>query len=189
MGSFGGAKIDLQNFEQTVNLAQEKAFLEQQKAKEAVLVQTLSDYRNSLDIDRVKSLEQSLLDYRDNLNNSVFPDGEYYVTSDFNSQLVRFQGDARPMEGIIMPTPVVRNFKKGELVNVVTFVKDMAMTKVKVIQTDTGNFYADQNNLSKTKPAEPVITESKEETKRRNGDNTKIMIAVAFILGYLLSKK
>jgi hypothetical protein len=27
------------------------------------------------------------------------------------------------------------------------------------------------------------------EIKRRNGDNTKIMIAVAFILGYLLSKK
>jgi hypothetical protein len=89
----------------------------------------------------------------------------------------------------MMPTPVVRNFKKGELVKVGTFIKDMAMTKVKVIETDSGNFFADQNNLSKTKPAEPVITESKEETKRRNGDNTKIMIAVAFILGYLLSKK
>lgn len=169
MGSFGGAKVDLQNFEQTVNLAQEKAFLEQQKAKEALLSQSLTDYRN-------------------NLNNSVFPDGQYYVTSDFSSQLVQFQGDARPIVGMeIMPT-AVRNFKKGELVNVVTFTKDMAMNTVKVIQTDSGNFYADQNNLSKTKPFEPVINESLTETKKVNGDKTKIIIIGAFILGYLLSK-
>ena len=174
MGSFGGVKFDAQNFEQTVQSAEQKKILEQQLNEQ----------------ERMYKLSQSLIDYREGLLNSTFPDGQYYVTADFNSQLVRFQGDARPMEGMdMMPTPVVRNFKKGELVTVVTFVKDMAMTKVKVIQTDTGNFYADQNNLSKTKPAEPVITESKEETKQRNGDNTKIMIAVAFILGYLLTKE
>jgi hypothetical protein len=174
MGSFGGVNIDAQNLVQTVQLAEQKKILEQELKEQ----------------ERMFALSQSLTDYRQGLLNSTFPDGQYYVTADFNSQLVRFQGDARPMEGMdMMPTPVVRNFKKGELVTVVTFVKDMAMTKVKVIQTDTGNFYADQNNLSKTKPAEPVITESKEETKQRNGDNTKIMIAVAFILGYLLTKE
>jgi hypothetical protein len=174
MGSFGGVNIDAQNLVQTVQLAEQKKILEQQLKEQ----------------ERSYLLAQSLTDYRQGLLNSTFPDGQYYVTADFNSQLVRFQGDARPMEGMdMMPTPVVRNFKKGELVTVVTFVKDMAMTKVKVIQTDTGNFYADQNNLSKTKPAEPVIKESKEETKQRNGDNTKIMIAVAFILGYLLTKE
>jgi hypothetical protein len=169
MGSFGGVNVNAENLIQTVNLAQEKALLEQ---------------------NRVDTLAQSLTDYRVGLLNSTFPDGEYYVTSDFNSELVRFQGDAynpnKPFTGL---PPVVKQFKKGELVKVGTFIKDMAMTKVKVIETDSGNFYADQNNLSKTKPAEPILTESKEETKRRNGDNTKIMIAVAFILGYLLSKK
>ena len=174
MGSFGGVKFDAQNFEQTVQSAEQKKILEQQLNEQ----------------NRVDKLAQSLIDYRVGLLNSTFPDGQYYVTSDFNSQLVRFQGDARPMDGMdMMPTPVLRNFKKGEIVNVVTFTKDMAMNTVKVIKTDTGNFYADQNNLSKTKPAEPVITESKDETKRRNGDNTKIMIVVAFILGYLLSKE
>lgn len=168
MGSFGGVKIDKQNFEQTVQLAQEKALLGQ---------------------NRVDTLAQSLTDYREGLLNSTFPDGEYYVTSDFNSQLVRFQGDARPMEGMIMPNTVLRNFKKGDLVKVGTFIKDMAMSKVKVIETDSGNFFADQNNLSKTKPAESVVTESKEEIKQRNGDNIKIMMAIAFVLGYLLSKE
>ena len=173
MGSFGGVKIDAQNFEQTVQLAEQKKILEQELKEQ----------------NRVDRLAQSLIDYREGLLNSTFPDGEYYVTADFNSQLVRFQGDARPVEGMIMPTPVVRNFKKGELVKVGTFIKDMAMSKVKVIETDSGNFFADQNNLSKTKPAEPVVTESKEEIKQRNGDNTKIMIAIAFVLGYLLSKE
>jgi hypothetical protein len=172
MGSFGGVNINAQNLVQTVQLAEQKKILEQQLNEQ----------------ERMYKLSQSLTDYREELLNSTFPDGEYYVTSDFNSQLVRFQGDARPMEGIIMPTPVVRNFKKGELVNVVTFVKDMAMTKVKVIQTDTGNFYADQNNLSKTKPVEPVTNESLVETKKANGDKTKIIIVGAFILGFLLSK-
>ena len=165
MGSFGGVKVDAQNFEQTVQLAQEKALLEQ---------------------NQVGNLAQSLIDYRVNLLNSTFPDGQYYVTSDFNSKLVQFQGDAyNPQLG---QATMVRVFKKGELVNVVTTPTNMAGGVVKAISTNSGNFYADQNNLSKTKPAEPVITESKEETKQRNGDNTKIMIAVAFILGYLLSK-
>jgi Na+-translocating ferredoxin:NAD+ oxidoreductase RnfG subunit len=174
MGSFGGVKFDAQNFEQTVQSAEQKKIIEEQLKEQY----------------RVDKLAQSLIDYRVGLLNSTFPDGQYYVTADFNSQLVRFQGDARPMDGMDgMPPPVIRNFKKGEIVNVVTFTKDMAMNTVKVIKTDTGNFYADQNNLSKTKPAEPVITESKDETKRRNGYNTKIMIVVAFILGYLLSKE
>jgi hypothetical protein len=179
MGSFAGAKINLQNFEQTVDLAQEKAFFEQQRLNEVLAEQ-----------ERTYLLAKSMEDYRKGLVNSTFPDGQYYVTSDFNSQLVRFQGDARPREeGVIGFTlPVLRNFKKGEIVNVVTFTKDMAMNTVKVIQTDTGNFYADQINLSKTKPAEPIITESKEQTKQRDGDNTIIMIVGALILGYLLSK-
>jgi hypothetical protein len=167
MGSFGGVKFDAQNFQQTVDLAQQKALIEQ---------------------NRLAVLAQSLNDYRDNLENSTFPDGQYYVTSDFNSQLVNFQGDAYNPNLLTGVMPVVRQFKKGDLVTVGTFVKDMAMNKVKVIQTDSGNFYADQNKLSKTKPVEPVTTESLSETRRRNEDKTKIMIVGAFILGFLLSK-
>jgi len=179
MGSFAGVKIDAQNLEQAVSLAEQKKILAEQNLKNTSFEQVRSEV-----------LAQTLLDYRQDQLDSKFPDGEYYVTADFNSQLVRFQGDAyNPNQMFTGLPPVVKQFKKGELVKVGTFIKDMAMTKVKVIETDSGNFYADQNNLSKTKPAEPVITESKEETKRRNGDNTKIMIAVAFILGYLLSKK
>ena len=173
MGSFGGVKFDAQNFEQTVQSAEQKKILEEQLNEQ----------------NRVDKLAQSLTDYRVGLLNSTFPDGQYYVTSDFNSQLVRFQGDAYNPNLLIEDTTVVRQFKKGELVNVVTTATNMVGGLVKAIKTDTGNFYADQNNLSKTKPAEPVITESKEEIKRRNGDNTKIIIVVAFILGYLLSKE
>jgi hypothetical protein len=179
MGSFGGVKIDKQNFEETVQLAEQKKILAEQNLKNGSFEQVRSEV-----------LAQTLLDYRQDLLDSKFPDGEYYVTSDFNSQLVRFQGDAynpnQPFTGL---PPVVKQFKKGELVKVGTFIKDMAMTKVKVIETTSGNFFADQNNLSKTKPAEPVITESKEEKKQKDGDNTKIMIAIAFVLGYLLSKE
>jgi len=174
MGSFGGVGIDAQNLVQTVNLAEEKARIERELKEQQ----------------RVYTLSQSLIDYRVGLLNSTFPDGQYYVTSDFNSQLIKFQGDAynpnQPFTGL---PPVLKQFKKGELVNVVTTATNMAGGVVKAISTNSGNFYADQNNLSKTKPAEPVITESKEETKQRNGDNTKIMIAVAFILGYLLTKE
>lgn len=173
MGSFGGVGIDAQNLVQTVNLAEEKKRIE----------------RALLEQNRVDTLAQTLTDYRVGLLNSTFPDGQYYVTSDFNSQLIKFQGDAYNPNLLTGVMPVVKQFKKGELVNVVTTATNMAGGVVKAISTNSGNFYADQNNLSKTKPAEPVITESKEETKQRNGDNTKIMIAVAFILGYLLTKE
>lgn len=174
MGSFGGVGINAQNLVEAVNLAEQKKILEQQLKEQ----------------ERSYLLAQSLTDYRQGLLNSTFPDGQYYVTADFNSQLVRFQGDAyNPNQLFTGVPPVLRQFKKGELVNVVTTATNMAGGVVKAISTNSGNFYADQNNLSKTKPAEPVITESKEETKQRNGDNTKIMIAVAFILGYLLTKE
>ena len=46
MGSFGGVEIDAENFQQTVDLAQQKALLEQ--SRNDVLSQTLMDYRNGL---------------------------------------------------------------------------------------------------------------------------------------------
>jgi hypothetical protein len=171
MGSFGGVNIDSQNFQQTVNLAEQKALIEKQLKEQ----------------ERQYQLAQSLTDYRNNLNNSTFPDGQYYVTSDFNSQQVGFQGDANVRNFMAMPNPVLRLFKKGELVNVVTFTKDMAMNTVKVIQTNSGNFYADQNKLSKTKPVEPVTTQSLAENKKKDDDTIKVMIVGAFVLGFLLS--
>jgi hypothetical protein len=83
---------------------------------------------------------------------------------------------------------VSKFFKKGELVTVVTTGIDMAMNTVKAIQTDSGNFYADQNKLSKTKPVEPVTTESLSETRAKNANKTTVMIIGAFVLGFLLSK-
>jgi hypothetical protein len=83
---------------------------------------------------------------------------------------------------------VSKFFKKGELVTVVTTGIDMAMNTVKAIKTDAGNFYADQNKLSKTKPVEPVTTESLSETRAKNTNKTTVMIIGAFILGFLLSK-
>jgi hypothetical protein len=178
MGSFAGVSIDAKNLEQAVSLAEQKKILAEQNLKNTSFEQVRSEV-----------LAQTLLDYRQDQLDSKFPDGEYYVTADFNSQLVLFQGDAyNPNQLFTGLPPVIKQFKKGELVKVGTFIKDMAMTKVKVIETDSGNFFADQNNLSKTKPAEPFVTESKEEIKQRNEDNTKIMIGIAFILGYLLSK-
>lgn len=46
MGSFGGVKIDAQNFQQTVDLAQQKTLLEQSRIE--TLAQSLTDYRNGL---------------------------------------------------------------------------------------------------------------------------------------------
>jgi hypothetical protein len=46
MGSFGGVKIDAQNFQKTVDLAQQKALLEQSRVE--TLAQSLTDYRNGL---------------------------------------------------------------------------------------------------------------------------------------------
>jgi len=171
MGSFGGVKFDAENFEQTVELAEQKALIE----------------RELLEKSRIETLEQSLNDYRNNLPNSTFPDGQYYVTSDFNSTLVKFRGDMYNPREFTEPT-VSKFFKKGELVNVITTSIDMAMNKVKAIQTDSGNFYADQNKLSKTKPVEPVTTESLIDTKVKNVNKTTVMIIGAFILGFLLSK-
>jgi len=172
MGSFGGVKIDTQNFNETVALAQEKALFQQQL----------------IDQNRVNTLAQSLQDYRVNLLNSTFPDGKYYVTSDFNSTLIQFQGgkyNANELTGVM---PVVRQFKKGELVTVITTPTNMVGGVVKSIQTDSGNFYVDQNKLSKTKPVEPVTTESLSETRAKNVNKTTVMIIGAFILGFLLSK-
>jgi hypothetical protein len=173
MGSFGGVKIDEQNFNQTVQLAEQKKILEDQLKEQ----------------NRVDKLAKSLTDYRVGLLNSTFPDGQYYVTSDFNSQLIRFQGDARPIDGMDgMPPPVIRNFKKGEFVNVVTTPTNMIGGVVKGISTASGNFYADQNNLSKTKPVEPLTNQLLTETKKSNDNKLTIMIIGAFVLGYLLSK-
>jgi hypothetical protein len=173
MGSFGGVNIDAQNFEQTVNLAEQKALIERQLKEQ----------------ERMYALAQSLKDYRANLPNSTFPDGQYYVTSDFNTQLVKFQGDAYNRRQFTDSPPVLKVFKKGELVNVVTRATDMSMMNtVKAIQTDSGNFYADQNKLSKAKPVEPVTNQSLTDTKGKNVNKTTIMIIGAFILGFLLIK-
>lgn len=171
MGSFGGVKIDAQNFNETVALAQEKALFQQQL----------------IDQNRVNTLAQSLQDYRVNLLNSTFPDGQYYITSDFNSTLVQFQGGKYSTNEIIAVMPVVRQFKRGELVTVITTPTNMAGGVAKAIQTDSGNFYADQNRLSKTKPVDPVTTESLSETRAKNVNKTTVMIIGAFILGFLLS--
>lgn len=172
MGSFAGTKINLQDFVETVNLAEQKKILAEQQ--------------------RQYQLAKSLTDYRVGLLNSTFPDGQYYVTSDFNSQLIKFQGDAyNPnllTRNITEVMPVVKQFKKGELVNVVTTPTDMAGGVVKGILTNSGNFYADQNNLSKTKPVEPVTASSISDVKKANSDKTIVMILGAFILGSLLRK-
>jgi ribosomal protein L21E len=168
MGSFGGVKFDTQNFEQTVDLAQKKALDEQY---------------------RIAVLAQNLNDYRVNQLNSTFPDGQYYVSFDFNSQLINFQGDSynknKAFTGL---PPVLKQFKKGEIVNVITTPTNMSGNLVKAIQTKEGNFYADQNNLSKTKPVENVNTQSLSGTKKSNSDKTIILILGAFLLGFLLSK-
>jgi hypothetical protein len=165
MGSFAGVSIDAQNLEQAVSLAEQKKILSEQSKLQSF---SFNNYANDV------------------VENS-FPDGEYYVTSDFNSQLVNFQGDAYNPNLLTGVKPVVKQFKKGELVKVVTFIKDMAMTKVKVIETSSGNFYADQNNLSKTKPMENIVPEVSLEAKEKNQNKLIIMVIGAFVLGYLLS--
>jgi hypothetical protein len=168
MGSFAGVNINAQNLEQAVSLAEQKKILSEQSKLQSF----------------------SFNNYANDVFENSFPDGEYYVTSDFNSQLVRFQGDAynpnQPFTGL---PPVVKQFKKGELVKVGTFIKDMAMTKVKVIETSSGNFYADQKNLSKTKPMENIVPEVSLEAKEKNQNKLIIMVIGAFILGYLLSNE
>ena len=167
MGSFAGVKFDAQNFQNTVDLAQQKALDEQY---------------------RLEILAMKMNNYRTDLANTTFPDGQYYIASDFNSQLISFRGDYYNPKSFTGVMPVLKSFKKGEIVNVITMPTNMSGGVVKAIQTDSGNFYADQNKLSKTKPVEPITTESLNETRRRNEDKTKIMIVGAFILGFLLSK-
>lgn len=171
MGSFAGVSIDAQNLQEVVNLAEQKKILAEQT--------------------KLYQLSQSLTDYRKNLLNSTFPDGQYYVTSDFKSQLIQFQGDAyNPNQPFTGMPPVLRQFKKGELINVVTTPTNMAGDVVKGISvSNVGAFYADQTKLSKTKPFETENSESLTETKKVNGDKTKIIIIGAFILGYLLRNK
>ena len=166
MGSFGGVKVDMQNLTEAVELAQEKALFQQKL----------------IDQNRVNTLSQSLEDYRFGLLNANFPDGKYYVTSNFNTQLVvPYKGGFTGVE------PVLRQFKRGELINVITIPANTVYGLVKVIKTDSGNFYADQNKLSKTKPVDPVTTESLSETRAKNVNKTTVMIIGAFILGFLLS--
>lgn len=168
MGSFAGVNIDALNLQEAVNLAEQKKL--------------------ALEQSRLNQLSQSLTDYRNEIQKSAFPDGQYYVTSDFTSQKVIFQGDAyNPNQLFKGMPPVLRQFKKGELVDVFTITTDMAMSKAKVIRTSSGDFYADFNNLSTNKPIETISVENSAETKRRNENKTKIIIIGAFILGYLLS--
>jgi hypothetical protein len=166
MGSYGGVNFDAQDFQQTVDLAQQKA----------------------LEENRTAVLAQNLIELRNDLSNQVLPDGQYYVTSDFNTKLVEFQGDLAPRPNSFPRPTVVKFFKKGELVTVVTTATNMAGGKVKAIQTDTGNFYADPNKLSKTMPNNPLTKESLDESKRINENKTIMLIIGAFILGYLLNK-
>jgi hypothetical protein len=154
-------------------LAEQKALIERQLKEQ----------------ERMYALAQSLKDYRANLPDSTFPDGQYYVTSDFNTQLVKFQGDAFNPRQFTDSPPVLKVFKKGELVNVITTAVDMSMMNtVKAIQTDSGNFYADQNKLSKAKPVEPVTTKLLSDAKEKNVNKTTVIIIGAFVLGFLLSK-
>jgi hypothetical protein len=129
-------------------------------------------------------------DYSKKNIDDSFADGQYYVVSDFNSSEIQFQGDVyNPFK--VAKTPASKSFRKGELVDVVTFVKDSAMNVAKAIKTDSGMFYADQNKLSKLKliePVEPVVSQLVAEDRKSNNNKTKIIIIGAFVLGFLLFK-
>jgi hypothetical protein len=162
MGSFAGISIDAQNLKEAVSLAEQKKYAIEQQ--------------------RLKMLSDSLIDYRSNL----FPDGQYYVTSDFNAiQFIPKKVSYNNLGSNL--TPKFKNFKKGELVNVSSIVNDIGGSPIKIIQTDLGFFYADQSSLSKTKPVNSAINEPLIETKKENGNKLTIMIIGAFILGYLLT--
>jgi hypothetical protein len=168
MGSFGGVNIDNQNFEQTVFLAQQKAL----------------DKEN-----RLATLSQGLDDYRLKQLNATFPDGQYYVAYDFNSTLAKFAGASDSIDISAGSSSDTKLFKKGDLVTVYTTRLNRGGNNVKLILVEgIGSYYADPNFLSKKKPDEPLVTESLKETRRRNDNKTKLMIAGAFVLGLLLSK-
>ena len=116
-----------------------------------------------------------------------FPDGLYYVVSDFNSSEIKFEGDAyNPIRTAIVPVSKV--FKKGELVNVVTFIKDTAMNTVKAIEDDSKTFNADQSKLSKVKPVDSIDSNLPAECEKCNGNKIRLMLLGAFILGFLIAK-
>ena len=168
MGSFGGVNINNQNFEQTVFLAQQKALDEE---------------------NRLTTLSQGLNDYRLKQLNATFPDGEYYVAFDFNSTLAKFAGASDAPTVSTDSTLDIKLFKKGDLVTVYTTRLNRGRNNVKLILVEgIGSYYADPNFLSKTKPAEPLVAKSFSETRKRNENKTKLMIAGAFVLGLLLSK-
>lgn len=120
-----------------------------------------------------------------------FPDGKYYVNSDFKTTEIIFQGGMP-----ITKTPIEKEFKKGEAVEVITMIVDSSLQKQKAIKTPTGNFNVNYfvNNLSKTKPTETIVsenisTEISTEAKEKNENKLIIMVIGAFVLGYLLSKE
>lgn len=123
-----------------------------------------------------------------------FPDGQYYVVTDFVSTEIRFQGGLAPREGVVEPLPVKKIFKKGDLVNVETVIISTALQKAKAIKTPTGNFSFNPNYLSKIKPTETIVPETisneiSTEAKEKNENKLIIMVIGAFVLGYLLRKE
>ena len=165
MGNFGYFNIDAKNLQETVDLAKQKALDEQ---------------------NRVSTLAQTLNDYRVNQLNSNLPDGQYYVKYDFNTSRVVFQLNTDELTDM---SPLLRTFKKGDLVDVVTVSPNSSGALVKAIQIDNDYFYADPNKLSKNKPNDVLTTESLEESKRINENKTVILIIGAFLLGFLITKE
>lgn len=165
MGSFAGVNIDAQNLEQAVNLAEQKKILSQQSGLQSF---SFNNYGNDV------------------VDNS-FPDGQYYVVTDFVSTEIRFQGGLPPIGGVVEPIPVKKIFKKGDLVNIETVIINTALQKAKAIKTPQGNFSFNSNDLSKIKPIENVVPEFISGRKEKNQNKLIIMVIGAFVLGYLLS--
>lgn len=164
MGSFAGVNVDAQNLQNVVLLAEQK---------------------------KLEMSENSIADYRDDFVDKNFPDGEYYVITDFISTEIQFQGGLPPRLGVVKPLPVKKVFKKGDLVEVKTVITSTALTKTKAIVTPIGNFSFNLNNLSKTKPIQNIVPEVVLETKDKDKNQNKLIIMVigAFVLGYLLTKE
>jgi hypothetical protein len=165
MGSFAGVNINAQNLEQSVSLAEQKKILSEQSKLQSF---SFNNYKNDV------------------VDNS-FPDGQYYVVTDFVSTEIRFQGGLPPREGVVEPLPVKKIFKKGDLVDVETVIVSTALQKAKAIKTPMGNFSFNVNDLSKTKPIQNIVPEVSLEAKEKNQNKLIIMVIGAFVLGYLLS--
>ena len=162
MGSFAGVNIDAQNLQQAVNLAEQKKLLSEQSKLQSF---SFNNYANDV------------------VENS-FPDGQYYVVTDFVSTEIRFQGGLAPRPNEIKALPVKKTFKKGDLVDVETVITSTALTKAPM-----GNFSFNVNDLSKTKPMKNIVSEVSLEAKEKNQNKLIIMVIGAFILGYLLSNE